>query len=162
MTTQHKKPDYKGGIGMKLVITMSRRYGTGASRIAQELSERLGIPVYDKVNVEEEMSSVCYSDRYVAYTVPNASGLYDYTLFVYKNDGTLAFSREIDFQYRYMDIDGDNLILYNENSCRVYNMSGVEKFDGTFDFTVSHIRSGRFPGTLIVTGPETMKEIRMR
>ena len=28
---------------MKLVITMSRRYGTGASRIAQELSERLGI-----------------------------------------------------------------------------------------------------------------------
>ena len=104
----------------------------------------------------------CYSDRYIAYTVPNASGLYDYTLFVYKNDGTLAFSREIDFQYRYMDIDGDNLILYNENSCRVYNMSGVEKFDGTFDFTVSHIRSGRFPGTLIVTGPETMKEIRMR
>lgn len=114
------------------------------------------------VPVEEEMSSVCYSDRYIAYTVPNASGLYDYTLFVYKNDGTLAFSREIDFQYRYMDIDGDNLILYNENSCRVYNMSGVEKFDGTFDFTVSHIRSGRFPGTLIVTGPETMKEIRMR
>ena len=33
---------------MKLVITMSRRYGTGASRIAQELSERLGIPFYDK------------------------------------------------------------------------------------------------------------------
>ena len=67
---------------------------------------------------------MCIRDR--AYTVPNASGLYDYTLFVYKNDGTLAFSREIDFQYRYMDIDGDNLILYNENSCRVYNMSGVE------------------------------------
>ena len=32
---------------MKLVITMSRRYGTGASRIAEELSERLDIPVYD-------------------------------------------------------------------------------------------------------------------
>ena len=33
---------------MKLVITMSRRFGTGASIIAAELSERLGIPVYDK------------------------------------------------------------------------------------------------------------------
>ena len=31
---------------MKLVITMSRRFGTGASIIAGELSERLGIPVY--------------------------------------------------------------------------------------------------------------------
>lgn len=40
---------------MRLVITMSRRYGTGASVIAHELSERLGIPVYDKVSVEEEV-----------------------------------------------------------------------------------------------------------
>ena len=30
---------------MKLVITMSRRFGTGASIIAEELSERLDIPV---------------------------------------------------------------------------------------------------------------------
>lgn len=40
---------------MQLVITMSRRYGTGASVIAKELSDRLGIPVYDKVNVEQEI-----------------------------------------------------------------------------------------------------------
>ena len=33
---------------MNLVITISRRFGTGASLIAQELSEKLGVPVYDK------------------------------------------------------------------------------------------------------------------
>ena len=38
---------------MKLVITMSRRYGTGASLIAKELSEELGIPVYDKAYIEQ-------------------------------------------------------------------------------------------------------------
>ena len=48
---------------MKLVITMSRRYGTGASRIAQELSEKLGIPVYDKVNVEEELGRHTYESE---------------------------------------------------------------------------------------------------
>ena len=37
---------------MNLVITMSRRFGTGASIIAKELSERLHIPVYDKDDVE--------------------------------------------------------------------------------------------------------------
>ena len=36
---------------MKLVITMSRRFGTGASIIASELSERLGVPVYDKAYI---------------------------------------------------------------------------------------------------------------
>ena len=40
---------------MKLVITMSRRYGTGASLIAGELSGKLGIPVYDKAYIEHEL-----------------------------------------------------------------------------------------------------------
>lgn len=42
---------------MKLVITMSRRYGTGASMIARELSEKLEIPVYDKAYIENELHS---------------------------------------------------------------------------------------------------------
>lgn len=40
---------------MNLVITMSRRYGTGASMIAEELSQKLGIPVYDKADIEHEL-----------------------------------------------------------------------------------------------------------
>lgn len=40
---------------MNLVITMSRRFGTGASMIAQELSEKLGLPVYDKAYIEHEL-----------------------------------------------------------------------------------------------------------
>ena len=40
---------------MILVFTMSRRFGTGASIIAKELSERLHIPVYDKDDVEHGM-----------------------------------------------------------------------------------------------------------
>lgn len=48
---------------MKLVITMSRRYGTGASIIARELSKRLGVPVYDKVNVEQELYKNIYESE---------------------------------------------------------------------------------------------------
>ena len=40
---------------MGLVITMSRRYGTGASMIAEELSQKLGIPVFDKAYIESEI-----------------------------------------------------------------------------------------------------------
>lgn len=40
---------------MNLVITMSRRFGTGASVIANELSEKLGIPVYNKADIEHGM-----------------------------------------------------------------------------------------------------------
>ena len=40
---------------MNLVITMSRRFGTGASLIAKELSEKLNVPVYDKAYIEHEL-----------------------------------------------------------------------------------------------------------
>lgn len=40
---------------MNLVITISRRFGTGASLIAEELSKQLHIPVYDKAYIEHEL-----------------------------------------------------------------------------------------------------------
>lgn len=46
---------------MNLVITMSRRFGTGASLIAEELSEKLGIPVYDKAYIEHELQESTYA-----------------------------------------------------------------------------------------------------
>ena len=48
---------------MNLVITMSRRFGTGASMIANELSERLDIPVYDRAYIEHELEGDSYADE---------------------------------------------------------------------------------------------------
>lgn len=48
---------------MNLVITMSRRYGTGASAIAGTLSKRLDIPVYDKAYIEHELEEHSYADE---------------------------------------------------------------------------------------------------
>ena len=48
---------------MKLVITMSRKYGTGASIIAKELPERLHLPVYDKAYIEEQPSGRRYENE---------------------------------------------------------------------------------------------------
>ncbi|MCI8788364.1 MAG: cytidylate kinase-like family protein [Lachnospiraceae bacterium] len=48
---------------MNLVITMSRRFGTGASTIAAELSGKLGIPVYDKAYIEHELEGHSYADE---------------------------------------------------------------------------------------------------
>lgn len=48
---------------MNLVITMSRRFGTGASVIAGELSRRLNIPVYDRAYIEHELEGDSYADE---------------------------------------------------------------------------------------------------
>ena len=43
---------------MKLVITMSRRYGTGASKIARDLADKLQVPLYNKEYFEKVCQSI--------------------------------------------------------------------------------------------------------
>lgn len=115
-----------------------------------------------QIPVEEEIQSVAYSDSYVAIVVDNPAGEYDYRLDVYKADGSPAFSKEFNFQFRQIDIDGDFVIMYNENSCKVYSMSGKERFTGEFDFTISKVTRGPQFNSLIITGGDTMRELRLK
>lgn len=48
---------------MNLVITISRRFGTGASLIAKELSKKLGVPIYDKAYIEHERQDTEYASE---------------------------------------------------------------------------------------------------
>ena len=125
-------------------------------------SRNLASPeLLEQRTIEERIDSVFYSDEYAAAIVRNTNGEYGSRLEVYKKDGTHVLSKEFNFEYIHADFDGDLIILYNEDSCRIYNMSGTEKFDATFDFPVSRIRKGRFPGTLVVTGPQQMRELKL-
>lgn len=115
-----------------------------------------------QIAVEEEIQSVFHSDEYAGIVVKNNSGEYANRLEIYKKSGEPVMKKDFTYDYTSVDIDGDLVILYNEDSCKIYNMSGVLKLYASFDFTVSKIRRGSFPNTLVVTGPQLMKEIKLR
>lgn len=114
-----------------------------------------------QVPVEETIESVFYSDEYAAAIVRTVTGEHANRLEVYKKDGSHVLSKEFTYEYSHADIDGDLIILYNEDSCEIYNTAGVQKLYATFDFPISKIRKGRFPNTLVVTGPQQMREIKL-
>lgn len=114
------------------------------------------------VLVEEEIKSICYTDKYAGVVVDNSSGN-PYRLDIYTTDGKLKRSIGFDYNYTGVEIDGEKVILYNEESCRVYDIDGHEKFDGQFDFAVSCVRAGKnHLNSLIVAGNEVMKEIKLK
>ena len=114
------------------------------------------------IPIEEDVKSVFYSSDYAGVIVGATSGEYNYRMDVYKSNGEKVFSEPFSYDYRDVDIDGEHIFLYNEDSCRVYNMWGNLKFEGNFDFTISKITNGSFPNSLIVTGPQNMKEIKLQ
>lgn len=115
-----------------------------------------------QVLVEEEIQSIFYSNEYAGVIVKTAGGENPNRMDIYRKNGELVLSQEFNYEYRTADIEGELIFLYNEDSCKVYSMTGVEKLSATFDFPVSKIRRGRFPNTLIVAGPSDMKEIKMQ
>lgn len=114
------------------------------------------------VPVEEEIESICYSDKYAAVVVENPSGN-PYRLDVYETNGDQKVSFDFDYDYTDVKIDGEKIFLYNEESCRVYNMDGNLKFDEQLDFAISCIRdSKKHMNSMIVAGGEVMKELKLK
>ena len=94
--------------------------------------------------------------------VQNTMGSAAYRLDVYQLTGDLAFSRELDYQYQDVRLSGDLVILSDDTSCKIFNMHGVEKFSGDIDTGADIIVAGKYPDTLIITGQQTMKEIKLK
>ena len=101
----------------------------------------------NQILLDENVRSISYTDKYAGVITDNGEGADPYCLRVYRPDGSQVFETTFSYQYTGFDIDGDLVTLYNDNSCCVYNMAGTEKFSGSFDFTVTKVLSGRFPGT---------------
>lgn len=126
-------------------------------------SKNLASPeVVKQEMIEEEINSITYNSRYVGLIVRNTEGANEYRMDIYKANGDKVSSFLFNFPYLHADIDGDNVLLYNEDSCEVYHISGKKRFSGTFDETITKVTNGRFPNTLIITGPESMKEIKLK
>ena len=96
-----------------------------------------------QIPITEEIRSIAYTEDHMGVVTDNVEGQDPYRLKIYDKEGGLV-------------------LLYNDSSCKVFNMTGTEKYNGTFDFTVNKVSAGRFPGTLLVMGPQMMMEIKLQ
>ena len=114
-----------------------------------------------QIPIEEEIRTIFYGSQYAGVIVKTVAGEADSRLDLYSLEGNHIFSRDFSYEYEHVDIDGDNIFLYNEDSCRIYNRFGNLKYEGTFDFPVSKLCSGSFSGEIIAAGPQAVKKIKL-
>ncbi|MDD6812752.1 MAG: DUF5711 family protein [Lachnospiraceae bacterium] len=86
--------------------------------------------------LNEDVQQIYYGQDYVGLVFISTDSSNRYRLDVYNKSGQL--SRSIDFDIEYSDIvfAEDQIIIYNESECRVYNMNGVQKYAGLFEKAV--------------------------
>ena len=115
-----------------------------------------------QVAIDGEIRGVAWSKEYVAVISDNTDGGSESKLTVLKADGTTAGTADFSYSWHNINIQGDLVILNNENSCRVYSLSGKERFAGEFDFSVAQITRGHAFNSLIISGGDRMREIRLK
>lgn len=115
-----------------------------------------------QAEIDGEVRGVAWSKDYVAVISDNTEGGSESRLSMFKSDGTAMGTAEFSYSWRNINIQGDFVILNNENSCRVYSLSGKERFAGEFDFSVAQVTRGRAFNSLIISGGDRMREIRLK
>ena len=111
---------------------------------------------------EETINSIAYSDKYVAVVLNTNEGELPYRLLVYKADGTKLSDTAFSFPYTELAIDGNEILLYNDQACRVYTPQGNERIAADFPVQVSIMAKEGLPGEYLLCGSGRLMKVRMQ
>ena len=81
---------------------------------------------------EEEVRSVYFSDSYVGLVFANSTEDGDYRLEVYNTSGAKILTTFFDIGYTEILFREKDIVIYNEDECIIKDMTGRDKYTGTF------------------------------
>lgn len=118
-----------------------------------------------QVPIEEKIHSVFYNKEYIGLITEDADDGVLQQLQVYKvSDGspvTGITGKKLSQEYRNAFFADENLVLYNQSSCEIITLEGMEKFNYSFEKGImlfKHIADTRYN---LIT-PSSISEIRLK
>ena len=99
-----------------------------------------------KVEIEQTIQAITYADDYIGVITDNSdseTSADPYTLTVYRLNGQTVFSTPFQLNYTNFDIDQDRVLIYNNTTLQLYDMSGTLKYSGNIDTSISRARVAR-------------------
>ena len=86
--------------------------------------------------LNEDVQKIYYGKENVGLVFNSLDGNSRYRLDIYNKTGQLVRSIGFDMEFTDIVFAEDQIIIYNESECQVYNMNGVEKYAGYFEKAV--------------------------
>lgn len=99
-----------------------------------------------KVEIEQTIQAISYADDYIGVITDNSdseTSADPYMLTVYRLNGQIVFSTPFQLNYTNFDIDQDRVLVYNNTTLQLYDMSGTLKYSGNIDTSISRARVAR-------------------
>ncbi|MDE6387023.1 MAG: hypothetical protein K2L82_04340 [Lachnospiraceae bacterium] len=112
--------------------------------------------------ISDDVQSVYYGGEYIGLVFNNTESSNRYRLDVYHKSGELRQSIEFDIDYRDILFHEDQVIIYNETECSIYNSNGTEKYAGQFEKTALMLIPQNSSYRYMVVTPDSIDVIELQ
>jgi hypothetical protein len=120
-------------------------------------------PVSEAENlISDDVQSIYYGDEYIGLVFNNTEGSSRYLLNVYHKSGTLVQQIEFDIDYTDILFYKDQIIIYNETKCCIYNTNGIQKYEGNFSKSARTLIPLERSYSYMVVTPDSVDTIELK
>ncbi|MBE5949878.1 MAG: hypothetical protein E7261_12800 [Lachnospiraceae bacterium] len=109
----------------------------------------------------KELESYFVGEEYLALVFDNGDNGGLYRAEIYDTAGKKQLDYELDTSYKAIRFIGDYILIYNEYSCKIINMSGTEVFSQVFDGAVVLMEPLSLTEYILITD-STISEIKLK
>lgn len=112
---------------------------------------------------KKEIRSVFFGEKTVGVVVDGAgeeAGRYEVHL--YNTSGELTVKVGSDLAYSRVKMSGEDLILFSEEECEIYNPKGVLRYAGVFDGALADMYKGKGLRSYVLVFSDRTEEIKLR
>ena len=87
----------------------------------------------ENITFEEDIVSSFGNDKYIGFVFRNSNSENMFSMKVYNISGKLKMETEFDILYENIKFSGNQIIINNSTQMAVYNLKGIEKFNGNIE-----------------------------
>lgn len=116
------------------------------------------------VPVKKEIQSIFFGEKEVGLVLEGGDGenASRYEVNLYNGSGSLLLGLGTNLSYSKIELSGNELLLYNEQECEVYTMSGMKKYAGSFDGALEGMYKGSGFRKYILVFSDRTEEIKLK
>lgn len=115
-----------------------------------------------EVLLQEEIQAVYHNEQYVGLVTYDTTGKYKYMLHIYDSQGVNKLNQGFDIEYKNIILSGENIYIYGETECLIYNTFGIQKYAGTMEKSISLIIPGSQVDKLTLVSSDTIQNLQLK